>query len=60
MAERLLVTWPEEERGDLERLAGEDGLSLASELRSLVKREVARRKRKQTWAVRCSKCQKAK
>jgi hypothetical protein len=56
MAERLLVTWTEADRGYLERLAMEDGLTLAAELRLLVKREVARRKRKAGWEQRCREC----
>ncbi len=43
-AERLVISLPGEAREQLEGLAGEDGLSLGAEVRSLVKREVARRK----------------
>lgn len=62
--ERLLIAMSLEDRERLEGLAGEDGVSLAQEVRALVKRETARRRsRKMAPAgsvVECFGCPRAK
>ncbi len=53
---RLVVTLDEGARGDLEGLAGEDGVSLGEEVRRLARREVARRKNRERAMLRCAGC----